>query len=92
MPYKHTMQSASKNKIENKDASDSFSEFEPLLSPREAAAILTVTTGTLAVWRSTNRYRLQYLKVGGRVMYRPHDLRTFLEERLIVPTAPVQGV
>ena len=63
----------------------SVEEFESLLTPEESAAILSVTPGTLAVWRSTNRYCLPYIKIGGRVMYRPSDLHKFLAERLVTP-------
>lgn len=54
-----------------------------LLFPDEAAAILGVTTGTLAVWRSTGRYPLPYIKSGGKVMYRPEDLEAFIKLRTI---------
>lgn len=64
--------------------------FETLLSPEEAAAILTVTAGTLSVWRSTSRYRLPYIKIGARVMYRSCDLHKFLEGRLVTPHSPIR--
>lgn len=51
---------------------------EPLLSPREASAYLGVPTSTLAVWRSTGRVVLPFVKVGGHVRYRPEDIRRFL--------------
>lgn len=53
-----------------------------LIGPDQAADILGVSTGTLQVWRSTGRYNLPYVKVGGRVMYRPGDVQTFIERRL----------
>lgn len=40
-----------------------------LLTPREVAEWLGVTVGTLAVWRSTGRWGLPFVKVGRRVMY-----------------------
>ncbi|MFQ2613048.1 hypothetical protein ACK3ZS_19930 [Aeromonas caviae] len=36
---------------------------------------------TLAVWRSTGRYNLPYLKVGRLVKYRISDLAEFLASR-----------
>jgi excisionase family DNA binding protein len=52
-----------------------------LLSEREAAMLLTVSPGTLSVWRSTGRYNLPFLKVGRMVRYRRADLVTWLEKR-----------
>jgi DNA-binding transcriptional MerR regulator len=52
-----------------------------LLLPDEAAGILGVTSATLAVWRSTSRYPLPYVKSGGKVMYRPEDLDAFIKTR-----------
>ena len=37
---------------------------------------------TLAVWRSTNRKRLAYVKVGGQVRYRRADLDQFISDGL----------
>lgn len=51
-----------------------------LIDPDEAASILGVTTGTLAVWRSTGRYKLAFVKVGSRVRYRREDLAAFIEQ------------
>ncbi len=39
---------------------------------------LGVPTSTLAVWRSTGRVELPFVKVGGHVRYRPEDIRRFL--------------
>lgn len=50
-----------------------------LLTPIEAAAILGVSPGTLAIWRCTKRYRLAYRKVGRKVMYDPRDISAFIE-------------
>lgn len=47
----------------------------------EASEFLGVTTGTLAVWRSTKRYNLPFVKVGRLVRYIPQDLENFLERR-----------
>lgn len=52
-----------------------------LLTPREAAALLRTTTDTLAVWRSTGRHAIPFLKIGRSVRYRRADLLRWLEER-----------
>jgi len=52
-----------------------------LLDDKQAAAKLTVTPGTLSVWRSTGRYALPFIKVGRKVRYRLTDLDKWLEQR-----------
>ena len=53
-----------------------------LFTPNQTAEILGVTRNTLAVWRSTGRYNLPFVKVGRRVMYRAVDVEAFINERL----------
>lgn len=48
-----------------------------LLTPEEAADFLQVSQITLAMWRSTQRYKLPYYKVGGSVRYKLQDLIQF---------------
>jgi excisionase family DNA binding protein len=46
-----------------------------LLTPEEAAKYLKVSPSTLAMWRSTQRYKLPYYKVGSSlVRYKLKDL------------------
>lgn len=52
-----------------------------LLDEKQAAEHLTVSPGTLAVWRSTGRYNLPFVKVGRMVRYRLSDLDAWLEAR-----------
>lgn len=52
-----------------------------LLDDKQAAALLTVSWGTLGVWRSTGRYNLPFVKVGRMVRYRRADLLAWLEKR-----------
>jgi excisionase family DNA binding protein len=52
-----------------------------LLSPAEAAELLGLSEGTLAVWRSTGRYGLPFVKCGRRAKYRLEDLLTFIARR-----------
>lgn len=52
-----------------------------LLPDTQAAAALGVSKGTLAVWRSTGRYNLPFVKCGRLVRYRVGDILDFLEAR-----------
>lgn len=52
----------------------------PLLTAREASDFLNVPVSTLAVWRSTGRVQLPYVKVGGHVRYRREDIEHFLSK------------
>lgn len=56
------------------------------VSPREAAERLGVQPSTLANWR-WNGGGPRYLKVGGRVRYRLHDLAQWLDSRLRFSTS-----
>jgi excisionase family DNA binding protein len=56
--------------------------FPELLAARQAAEMLNVPEGTLAIWRSTKRYALPYVKVGRKVRYRRADLITWLDKRV----------
>lgn len=49
-----------------------------LLSRSEAANYLGIKGQTLAVWASTKRYGLAFIKVGRSVKYRPEDLDAFI--------------
>lgn len=51
-----------------------------LLTPEQAAEFLQVPVSTLAVWRSTGRVVMPYVKVGGRVRYRMEDIERFLSQ------------
>lgn len=53
-----------------------------LLDEKQAAQYMSVSPGTLSVWRSTGRYGLPFLKVGSRVRYRVSDLDAWLATRL----------
>jgi predicted DNA-binding transcriptional regulator AlpA len=52
-----------------------------LLMPTEVAAMLGVKEHTLAVWRSTHRVPLPYVKVGRKVRYRLSDVLQFIGKR-----------
>ena len=50
-----------------------------LLTRKEAAEFLGLAPQTLAVWASTRRYDLPYIRVGRAVRYRFSALSAFLE-------------
>lgn len=52
-----------------------------LLDEKQAAERLTVSPGTLSVWRSTGRYNLPFVKVGRMVRYRLSDLDAWIDAR-----------
>ena len=52
-----------------------------LLDEKQAAEHLTVSPGTLSVWRSTGRYNLPFVKVGRKVRYQRADLDAWLDAR-----------
>jgi predicted site-specific integrase-resolvase len=52
-----------------------------LLNEKAAAEILSVEPGTLAVWRSTGRYNIPFIKVGRNVRYSRKALEAWLESR-----------
>lgn len=56
-------------------------KIEPLLTPSQVAEGLGVKVHTLAVWRTTGRYDLQYVKTGTSVRYRPEDVESFIARR-----------
>ncbi|PJI48847.1 MAG: DNA-binding protein [Pseudomonas sp.] len=58
---------------------------------KQAAYVLDVKPTTLAVWRSTGRYNLPFLKVGRLVKYRLSDLAEFLARRTANHTGEVRA-
>ncbi len=60
------------------------------VSEKLAAEVLELKPTTLAVWRSTGRYNLPYLKVGRLVKYRLSDLAEFLARRTANHTGEVR--
>lgn len=57
-----------------------------LYSRKEAANFLGVKVNTLAVWHTTRRYDLPFVKVGRLCKYRLSDLLEFLEKNYIGET------
>ena len=57
-----------------------------LLTRQQAAEYLGLKTQTLAVWATTHRYNLPFIKIGAVVRYRKADLDAWLAN------LPVSGV
>ena len=53
-----------------------------LMTSHDVSKILGVSVGTLAVWRTTKRYNLPYVKSGRLMRYRQEDVQAFIESRL----------
>lgn len=52
-----------------------------LLTTKQASEYLGITVGSLAVWRTTKRYNIPYIKVGALIKYKKSDLDQWLESR-----------
>lgn len=64
-------------------SSESSNPNSELLTDIEAANFLGLEPKTLAVWRSTKRYPLSYVKIGRLVRYHRSDLIAFVESRRV---------
>ncbi|MBL4874441.1 MAG: helix-turn-helix domain-containing protein [Rhodobacteraceae bacterium] len=53
-----------------------------LMTPKEVADYLGISTETLNVWRCTKRYDLAYIKAGRLVRYRIEDVEAFVASRM----------
>ena len=56
-----------------------------LLTPDEVSALLRIPIATLAIWRSTGRVQLRFVKVGRAVRYLAADIEAFIEQQLHNP-------
>lgn len=55
-----------------------------LLTPEETAKRLGLkSAGTLAVWRSTKRYSLAWIRVGRLIRYDVAEIERFLDQRTV---------
>ena len=50
-----------------------------LIDEKQAAEVLDVVPGTLAVWRCTKRYKIPYIKIGRNVRYSRRALQEWLD-------------
>ena len=69
---------------------DSLLDFPEFRTPKEAAKLLHKKPQTLAVWRSTGRYGLRFVRSGRGVLYRLDDLLAFVNDRTGTETTPVR--
>ena len=53
------------------------------LTETEAADYLSLKQHTLAVWRSTGRYGLPFVKIGSKVRYRRDELDAWMKSRTV---------
>ena len=53
-----------------------------LLTPKEAAAKLHTTYGTLAVWRCTRRKPLRFVRMGRKIFYKVEDVQAFIDSQI----------
>lgn len=61
-------------------------QVQSLLTDKEAAAYLNLSTSTLGVWRCTKRQEIPFVKLGRAVRYRKADLDKWLESQTIGAT------
>ena len=68
----------------NSKAKEMVDQLAPtgLLTAAQAGSYLGISPSTLAVWRSTNRRVLAYVKIGSSVRYRREDLDKFIAANL----------
>lgn len=55
---------------------------DDLMTPEEVSSYLKIPKGTLSVWRSTNRVRLPFVRIGAAVRYRREDIDAFISRNL----------
>ena len=72
---------------ETKKAAFSGNQSQGLMTDKEAAAHLNLSTSTLAVWRCTKREDLPYIKLGRAVRYRQSDLDNWLTAQTVSASA-----
>lgn len=64
---------------------------DDFISQEQAAKMIGVTVGTLAVWRCKGRYGLRFTKSGGIVRYRKSVVLAWLESRERSSTKPANN-
>ena len=68
------------------DHSEPIGSPPSLLTRRQAAALLGVSPGTLAIWACRGQHGLPMVRCGGAVRYRPADLEKWISDRTITST------
>jgi len=59
----------------------------PLLSQRDAARLLGLSTRTLERWRVSGEVALRFVKLGNSVRYRLEDIERCVASRLVSSTS-----
>lgn len=54
-----------------------------LLTPSEAAHRIGISPQTLANWRCTKRYELQFIQIGRTIRYRADDIERITQAGLV---------
>ncbi|MFH1919443.1 MAG: helix-turn-helix domain-containing protein [Planctomycetota bacterium] len=62
-----------------------------LLTPAETAEHLGIQEQTLAVWRTTGRHGLPFVRVGRSIRYRLADVEEWLAGRTVTSTGELDG-
>jgi hypothetical protein len=73
------------SRYENFNEATAVTKNPHFLNTEEAAKFLGKAPGTLVVWRSTKRYDLPYIKIGGSIRYDMDDLIAFVESQRVEP-------
>ena len=60
---------------------------DTMKTEKEAAAYLGNQPQTLAVWRSSGKYGLPFVRVGRAIRYRESDLKSWMERRTATSVA-----
>jgi predicted site-specific integrase-resolvase len=64
-----------------------------LLLPNEVAELLRVKVQTLALWRSTGRGGLPFIRLGNKaIRYRESDVQVFLTQNTATSTAAMDAL
>jgi hypothetical protein len=82
---------AEQRQAAKEDPANNTSSSADLMTPKAAAAYIKIEASTLAMWRSTKRYALPYVKVGRLVFYRKVHLDAFLAARTVNSSGDLQG-
>ena len=56
-----------------------------LITPQKVSEILGVKTSTLTIWRSRGTPKLDYVKIGGKVMYSTSEINDFIKRQTVNP-------
>jgi predicted DNA-binding transcriptional regulator AlpA len=69
-----------------KKMTTNISSSETFLNTEETADYLKTSVSTLAIWRTTGRYSIPYIKIGRKVFYRKSELENWLTSRTMTST------